>query len=154
MKTLVYYDNRQEIAEFGEGTERFLNEVIEKTLDAQGVPYPREVSVSIVGPVEIKELNRDFRGIDSVTDVLSFPMEEVLPDGTFVLGDIIINMERVLAQAGEYGHSPERELSYLTVHSLLHLLGYDHEEPEERLEMRRREKEMMNLLQIYRGESP
>lgn len=151
-KGIIYMDNRQDLYDVSSQTLEFLEDVIEKTLELEEIPPPWEVSVSIVDPREIQSLNKEYRGVDRTTDVLSFPMEELLPDGTKVLGDVIINMDRVLTQAKEFGHSEERELSYLTVHSILHLLGYDHEEEEEKGEMRMREKEIMNALGIYREE--
>ena len=109
-----------------------------------------EVSVSFVGDEEIRDLNRDYRGVDKSTDVLSFPMDDEFIIVSRILGDVIINTRRVMEQAKELGHSNERELSYLTVHSILHLLGYDHMEDEDKKEMREREKLAMKELSIYR----
>ena len=109
-----------------------------------------EVSVSFVGDDEIRDLNRDYRGVDKSTDVLSFPMDDEFIIDNRILGDVIINTRRVMEQAEELGHSNERELSYLTVHSILHLLGYDHMEDEDKKEMREREKLAMKELSIYR----
>ena len=112
-----------------------------------------EISVSIVDNEEIREINRQFRSIDRATDVLSFPMAEngeydVDEDnGCKILGDIVISMERAMEQAELYGHSLQREVAYLTVHSMLHLLGYDHESSG--LEaVRMREKEEAVLMQL------
>ncbi|RHR17054.1 rRNA maturation RNase YbeY [Firmicutes bacterium AM29-6AC] len=110
-----------------------------------------EISVSIVDNEEIREINRQFRSIDRATDVLSFPMltfaegeeAEVNENDEIVLGDIIISLERAKEQAEEYGHSLKREIAFLTAHSMLHLLGYDHMEPEEEAEMFRRQKEIL-----------
>ena len=112
----------------------------------------------IVDADEIKELNRVYRGEDKVTDVLSFGMTErhedepeyEVPEPDNMLGDIVICMEKVLAQAQEYGHSPERELAYLTVHGVLHLLGYDHEDESERTLMRSMEDKLMEGLDLKR----
>ena len=111
------------------------------------------ISVTFVGPEEIQELNRDYRGKDAVTDVLSFPQfddvedaAEDLEDQELCLGDVVICTERALEQAADFGHSPERELVYLLVHSVFHLLGYDHEEPEEKKEMRAMEEKVMDLI--------
>lgn len=101
-----------------------------------------EVSVSFVDGEEIRELNRDYRGVDRVTDVLSFPMDMAFDDYRN-LGDVIINTEKVKEQAEEFGHSYRRELTYLTVHSLLHLVGYDHMEEDEKRIMREREEELL-----------
>ncbi|WP_322627237.1 rRNA maturation RNase YbeY [Aedoeadaptatus coxii] len=101
-----------------------------------------EVSVSFVDGEEIQALNRDYRGVDRVTDVLSFPMDMAFDDYRN-LGDVIINTEKVKEQAEEFGHSYRRELTYLTVHSLLHLVGYDHMEDDEKRIMREREEELL-----------
>ncbi len=116
------------------------------------------VSVSFVSSEEIHELNREYRGVDRVTDVLSFPQQED-PDeiremidmiGACELGDVVICRERAQQQAEEFGHSFERELIYLFVHSILHLLGYDHMQEDEKAVMRAREEEIMDELGIPR----
>ncbi|MGY3775682.1 rRNA maturation RNase YbeY [Helcococcus sueciensis] len=110
-----------------------------------------EISISVVDEEEIRQLNKEYRGVDSVTDVLSFPLferDEIPSEG--MLGDIVICSKRVVEQAEEFGHSQEREFVYLTVHSLLHLLGYDHIEEDERTEMRNKEKEIMKKLGIFK----
>ena len=115
-----------------------------------------EVSVTFVDNEEIQKLNKEFRNIDSATDVLSFPLGEngeydVNPDtGAKLLGDVVISMERAQQQATEYGHSLEREVCYLTVHSMLHLLGYDHMEPKEKAEMRMKEETVMERIGLER----
>ncbi len=126
--------------------------VIEKSVNVVGeimnLQGNWEVSVSIVTPEEIQVLNREYRGVDKVTDVLSFPMEFEMDLPIKLLGDIVINMEKIKSQALEFNHSEERELSYLTVHSMLHLLGFDHIDDEERKVMREKEKEIMKVLGI------
>lgn len=116
-----------------------------------------EISVSFVSPEQIRELNGTYRGKDSVTDVLSFPQFEDLndiddiPEGqTIALGDVVICEERAGEQAEEFGHSLERELIYLFVHSIFHLLGYDHMEQDEKAEMRAAEEAVMQELGITR----
>lgn len=115
-----------------------------------------EVSVSFVDNDEIRRLNKEFRNIDAATDVLSFPMGEngeydINPDtGAKLLGDVVISMERAMEQAKEFGHSLEREVCYLTVHSMLHLLGYDHMEPGEKAEMRMKEETVMTRIGLER----
>ena len=115
-----------------------------------------EVSVTFVDNDEIRRLNAEFRNIDAATDVLSFPMGEdgvydVNPDtGSKILGDVVISLERAWEQAREFGHSPEREVCYLAVHSMLHLLGYDHMEPQEKAEMRLKEENVMELIGLQR----
>ncbi len=154
---------------FDEAAEQLLKEelpllcaCIEKTLEQEGFPLNAEVSLSVANEAEMKALNCETRGIDRVTDVLSFPMletedgvlmidEEDIIDETVFLGDIVICLEKAKAQAEEYGHSIERELGFLTVHSMLHLLGYDHEEGKaEESEMFARQEEVLSALMLYR----
>jgi probable rRNA maturation factor len=124
-------------------------------LRQQGVEAPVEVSVALVTPQEIRELNRRYRQVDAETDVLSFGMDEgqalpVLPGPARYLGDIAISLPRAVAQAQEYGHSAEREVAYLTVHGVLHLLGHDHHEPAERRRMREAEEATLATLGLAR----
>ena len=134
----------------------FIRKVIRTALAAEGMAAACEVDVSITDDAGIHEINREMREVDKATDVLSFPVCELtpgeLPDeedadpgtGLIPLGDMVISMEHVTAQAKEYGHSEEREIIYLFVHSVLHLLGYDHiDEGEMKKQMRSREKEIM-----------
>ena len=119
-------------------TEALLDRVISATLEAEGVALPCEISVLLTDDAGIHQINREMREVDRPTDVLSFPMFDLEPGqhpedgeedpetGLVPLGDMCISLERAAAQAEEFGHSVERELSYLTVHSVLHLLGYDH----------------------------
>lgn len=113
-----------------------------------------EVSLSFVSPEEIREINRDYREKDAVTDVLSFPQyndqEEIKQEPYVCLGDVIICPERAREQAEEYGHSYTREMVYLMVHSMLHLLGYDHMEEDEKAVMRAREEAVMTEMDILR----
>jgi len=127
-------------------------------LRLEGVGISCEVSVLVTDDLAIREINREFRGKDEPTDVLSFPMLELSAQGwvepapcaidpetgLLPLGEIVLSAERVDRQAQEYGNSRDRETAYLTVHSVLHLLGYDHgSEPEEKARMRTREKQIM-----------
>lgn len=115
-----------------------------------------EVCVTFVDNEEIHRLNKEFREKDSATDVLSFPLGEngiydVNPDtGAKQLGDVVISLERAEEQAAEFGHSLQREVCYLTVHSMLHLLGYDHMEPDEKAVMRKKEESVMSLIGLTR----
>ncbi|MGI6204738.1 MAG: rRNA maturation RNase YbeY [Anaerovoracaceae bacterium] len=113
-----------------------------------------EVSVTFTDPQTIRRINSEYRGVDSVTDVLSFPQfgsGEEIPDGGYVsLGDVVICGRRAAEQAEEYGHSLERELVYLFVHSMCHLLGYDHMEAEEKAAMREAEEDIMRKLGLER----
>lgn len=119
-----------------------------------------EISISFVSGEEIRELNRNYRGIDKETDVLSFPLmenkwdcikaSEASDETSFMLGDVVICLEKAYDQAAEYGHSETREIVYLFVHSLLHLIGYDHMCDEDKREMREREENIMTELKIGR----
>ena len=128
----------------------------EKTAELYGVPTA-EVSITLTNNAHIHELNRRYRQIDRPTDVLSFALNEgIEPEivggpAINVLGDIIISVERAEQQASEYGHSVRREMAFLTVHGMLHLLGYDHIEEADRLEMEREQKYVMEQLGIQRG---
>ena len=147
----VLYDNRQDFMEITKDDEKAVREAACKVLETEGCEGDYEISVSFVTNNEIKELNRDYRNVDSVTDVLSFPMDdEEDPEGVVMLGDVILSTEKIKEQAEEYGHSLRREMTYLTVHSVLHLLGYDHMEEDEKSEMRGREKEVMKELEIFK----
>ncbi len=128
------------------------------TLEAEGLAEPVELSVLVTDDAQLHQLNRDYRGVDAPTDVLSFAAEEEAggpfvrpPDAPRYLGDIALSYERVVAQAAEYGHSRERELAYLVAHGVLHLLGYDHERgPEDAAAMRAREEAAMERLGLPR----
>lgn len=146
----VYYDDRQDNITITEDMKNLIEKSIKAVLKVEELDDDVEVSVSFVGDDEIRDLNRDYRGVDKSTDVLSFPMDDEFIIDNRILGDVIINTRRVMEQAEELGHSHERELSYLTVHSVLHLLGYDHIEDEDKKEMREREKLAMKELEIYR----
>lgn len=150
--------------------EEIIKSVIGQAMDQEDCPYEAEVSVTLTDNAGIREINREFRGIDSETDVLSFPMVqypapadfELLEDdslicecfnpetGELLLGDIIISVEKVLEQAEKYGHSVTRELAFLVAHSMLHLFGYDHMEEEERLLMEGRQSMLLDELGITR----
>ena len=134
-----------------------IKKAVNMALDAEGVDVPCIVSVMLTDDEGIHAVNREFRGVDSATDVLSFPMNELTPGafdaavcerdmdtGAVLLGDMMISVPRCQAQGEEFGHGYEREIMYLTVHSVLHLLGYDHvDEGEMKRAMRAREKAMM-----------
>ena len=117
-------------------------------LKAEGFNENAEVSVLLTDSGEISALNKEFRGKDKTTDVLSFPMNEINPEnGYVILGDIVINAEMAKKQAEEFGHSEEREIAFLAVHSMLHLLGYEHEDGEEGEKiMREKQREILEVL--------
>ena len=140
-----------------EGLRSFLRRVIRTVLDAEGVDVPCEISVLVTNDTGIRRVNVDMRGVDAPTDVLSFPMFELSPGdadpatGLAPLGDMCISLERAKGQAKEYGHSNRRELAYLAVHSVLHLLGYDHlDEGPMKARMRAREEAVMSELGLER----
>jgi len=148
--------------------EPLIRRVVERSLDTENCPYEVELNIILTDNTEIQAINKEYRGIDSPTDVLSFPMvdyespadfshlEEEADDyfnpetGELLLGDIIISVEKVMGQAKEYGHSEERELGFLTAHSMLHLFGYDHMEEEEKAVMEEKQREILDSLEITR----
>jgi probable rRNA maturation factor len=137
--------------------QKMLEKGLNIVLSQHGRPSQTEVSLSLVTDDRIHELNRDYRGVDHPTDVLSFALEETDPQSPQVcgyqdniLGDIVISTDRVRSQAVEYGHSFERELLYLAVHGTLHLLGYDHETEEDKIQMRQKEEIVLKLLGLPR----
>lgn len=136
---------------------KLIKKSIIKALDAEGVNVPCTVSVMLTDDEGIHAVNREFRNVDRATDVLSFPLNELtagefdedlcehdMRNGRVLLGDMMISLERCDEQGKEFGHGFEREICYLTVHSVLHLLGYDHvDEGEMKAQMRAREKDIM-----------
>jgi len=150
---IVAYDNRSNF-EIADPILEEIEDAMVRTLLDQEIEVECEVSFSFVSVDEIKKLNAEYRDKDVVTDVLSFPMyedfivhrEAIIKDNPFLpllLGDIVICIQQAERQAKEYGNTLTRELSYLSVHSVLHLLGYDHMEDDEKSAMRRIEKEIM-----------
>ncbi len=155
MTTLI--DIRTE--NFPKELEKVMETIALDSLRYEGFDENCEISISIVDNAEIQQINKQFRNIDRPTDVLSFPMltfteNEIIEkneNGEIVLGDIIISLERAEEQAQEYGHSLKREIAFLTAHSMLHLLGYDHMEPEEEKEMFTKQKEILEAAGIPRA---
>jgi len=130
----------------------WVKKIVRQVLKAEGVASPYEVSLVFTDSETVQQLNRDYRGVDKPTDVLAFYMLPqkgadssfaLPPDGVTRLGEVIISYPQAVAQAREQGHSPERELALLVIHGMLHLVGYDHEEPEEESKMRERERELL-----------
>lgn len=139
--------------------EKDLENLIREVLKLENVDEKKcEISISFVDEEKIQELNRDFRSIDRVTDVLSFPIEDffnedretLLEKPYLMLGDVVICLDVARRQAEELGHSFEREIMYLTCHSILHLLGYDHMEDNDKKIMRAKEKEVMKNLGVFK----
>lgn len=149
--------------------EEIIRSVIDAALDQEGCPYEAEVSVTITDADEVHRINKEFRDIDRTTDVLSFPMCEYEEPANFdfleeddaydcfnpgtgelLLGDIILSVQKIREQAAEYGHSITRELAFLTAHSMLHLMGYDHMTESDRILMEERQRMLMDTLNITR----
>lgn len=162
----VYFEEEGEL-KLELDCEQIADTVVEGVLDYENCPYEAEVNLLLTMNKEIQEMNAQFREIDRATDVLSFPMIDFENTGEFdfleeddsyfncdtgelMLGDIVISKEKVIAQAEEYGHTIKREYAFLIAHSMLHLLGYDHMEEQERLEMERKQKEILEQLGITR----
>ena len=166
---MIYVDNRQEVIVITDKEVDVLKNTNLFALKEEEVNIPCEVSLTFVDNASIREINRENRQIDRETDVLSFPMleyennmvfkeyykdfkfdETYLDEGELVIGDIVLSLEKAKEQAKEYGHSFERECNYLVIHSVLHLLGYDHMVEEDKVKMRAREEELLNKLGISR----
>lgn len=155
MNMIVYFENEQEAIAVTYKLKMLVRRAIEATLDFEGYQNPCEASVTFTDDRAIRELNRKFRGIDRSTDVLSFPLfdyegtseEPPVDELLGMLGDVVISLETAARQAEEFGHSFAREVAFLTVHSMLHLLGYDHETGEEdEREMREKQTAIMEQM--------
>lgn len=154
---IEWMDERENVPE-DEETKNLVEKVMQKVVENEGIDLDTLAGVTLVEPERIREINREFRAVDSVTDVLSFPtIEGFLKDagkkellgctdpetGAVEIGDLVICVERAKEQAGEYGHSLRREIGYLSAHGTLHLLGYDHETEDERAVMREKEEKAL-----------
>lgn len=166
---MIFIDNRQNNIEVTQQLQTAIKDVIEYTLKEEKLFIENEVSVIFIDNKEIREINLKYRGIDEVTDVLSFPMltypenkvfkdvytnyqfdQSDLNDERLVIGDVALSLEKAKQQSEEFGHSFIRECAYLTVHSILHLLGYDHMDCVEKNIMRIREEEILSNFRISR----
>lgn len=166
---MLYFENKQDTIEVKDELINLINEVIEFALNEENVNIESEVSLTFVDNKSIKGINKQFRNIDSETDVLSFPMldytddrifkeeysnfkfdEKYTDDGKLVLGDIVVSLEKAKEQSIEFGHSFVREVIYLIVHSLLHLLGYDHMNENDKKRMREREEYILQKFDLSR----
>ena len=142
--------------------ERIIKKSVKAAAQNLACPYPLWVSVVLTDNERIRVLNKDARGIDRATDVLSFPLLTYEEEGKvkadpsdfdgkyLVLGDMVLSLERAAEQAREYGHTFLREVGFLTVHSMLHLFGFDHMEEEEKQRMRKKEKEILEAMKLPR----
>ena len=148
----VFIDNRQDKIKIEDDIYDLLQKVVEEVLTMEKKSLNYEISISFVDSDEIKNLNKHYRNINMETDVLSFPQDiDFVFQGPILLGDIIISTERALEQSKELGHSFSREIAYLTAHSMLHLLGYDHMDEEEKSIMRFKEKEIMKKINTFKN---
>ncbi|MBR2742638.1 MAG: rRNA maturation RNase YbeY [Clostridia bacterium] len=160
----IEFINRQRKVKVTRELRDMLSLCAETALKSERVPFDTHIDVTFVSDRRIREINREFRDKDAVTDVLSFPMaefkegkpapgteDELDGDGTLFLGDIVISLERAAAQAEEYGHSFMREACFLCTHSVLHLVGYDHEDDEKsRKTMRKKEEAVLKKIGLAR----
>ena len=159
-KIKVTIENKQKAVKVPTGVRLLIRRCCHAVLELEGFEGSAEVDVTLVDNDQIHRINLEQRGVDMPTDVLSFPLGEngkydVNPEtGNFMLGDVVISLERAAAQAEEYGHSLQREIGYLTVHSMLHLLGYDHVDGGlEAVRMREKEEAVMSSVGLPRGGS-
>lgn len=150
----VYVNNLQDQLSAGEDLQALAEKVVQEVLAAEGVAKEAEVSVVFVDSEYIRYLNRQYRGVDSPTDVLSFAMLEGEPlagkEGELILGDVVVSLPAAQKQSAEYGHSLAREVAYLIVHGVLHLLGYDHQTAEQKQIMRAKEETVLEKLGLPR----
>ena len=157
----VLIDNRQEEIKVDEALEAFVVQVVEEVIAYERCEEEFEVSISFVCNEEMRSLNKEYRNIDKETDVLSFPLVEFIEeelntedeDAEYIeeeiaLGDIVISMEKAVEQSEEYGHSFKRELAFLLVHGMLHLLGYDHDEEASEGEMFDKQEEILKNMKF------
>lgn len=164
---MTLYFEEEEGAELPISCEELAREVAQAVLEDAACPYEAEVNLVLTTDSEIQKINRRFREIDRPTDVLSFPMIEYEVPGAFdflehrkecfhpetgelILGDIVVSKDRVIAQAKEYGHTIKREYAFLIAHSMLHLIGYDHIDEDERSRMEDRQRKVLEGLGICR----
>ena len=164
---MTIYFETECVTDFDFDYEKIAKDVINTAIDHMGFPFEAEVSVTITDDEGIQTINKEFRQIDSPTDVLSFPMIEYKSAGDFseieenddlfnpesgevILGDIVLNVQRIYKQAEEYGHSILREYAFLIAHSMLHLFGFDHMTEAEASVMEQKQREILNILGISR----
>ncbi len=151
-KIRVIITNNQKAVKIPTGLRMLIRRCCNAVLRLENFQGPAEISVTFTDNAQIKKLNAQYRNKDMETDVLSFPMGENgkydlnMETGAQILGDIVISMEKAVEQADRFGHSLQREVGYLTAHSMLHLLGYDHEDNIERIHMREKEELVMEQL--------
>lgn len=151
-KIRVIITNNQKAVKIPTGLRMLIRRCCNAVLQSENFEGSAEISVTFVDNEEIRKLNSQYRNKDTATDVLSFPMGENgvydinMETGAKILGDVVLSMEKAIEQANAYGHSLQREVAYLTAHSVLHLLGYDHIESMDRVRMREKEELIMTEL--------
>lgn len=149
MDIVIDIDNRQDVLALTETTIQQIHQSIAFCYEMENYSKTYQVSLSFVENEEIQGLNQSYRGKDEPTDVLSFPLDFEGPEvGEKLLGDIVISTEKVIEQAKEYGHSENREMIYLVVHSVFHLMGYDHMDEANKKIMRQKEEQVMILMNL------
>lgn len=164
-----YVENETEIT-FPFAVQDIVDRIMDEVTQMEGCPYETTVNLLITDNAGIREYNKNYRGLDRETDVLSFPNLSFEREGDFsqaeaeeadcfdpdsgelILGDIILSAERVLAQAQEYGHSVLREFAFLTAHSMFHLCGYDHMEEQDAAAMEQKQEEVLTRMGITRAQ--
>lgn len=152
---LEFYD-KQDKVKYDKSLLDTLRDIMENALLSEGIENREvEISLTFVDDCEIREINKAYRDMDKSTDVLSFPQYHSVEDinttfGPIILGDIVISLETAVRQAEEYGHSFEREVAFLTSHSMFHLMGYDHDNDENTQEMRAKEEAILENMNITR----
>ena len=156
--TMIYFTNSQDKKTITYELKMLVRQAVVTTLAYEGYNHDCELSVTFTDNEGIRAINKEFRNIDKETDVLSFPLldfdggeEPPIDEDMQALGDIVISLEKAEEQAEEFGHSFDREVGFLAVHSMLHLLGYDHvDSEEEELEMRRKQSEVLDIMGLTR----
>ncbi|WP_438311003.1 rRNA maturation RNase YbeY [Sporosarcina sp. FA9] len=153
----LYFNDETETID--KGNEKKISDLLIYAAEAEGLSGEAEISITFMTDAEIQEINEQYRGINKPTDVISFALEELTEDEIVivveegmpkVLGDILISVETARRQAHDYGHDFDREIGFLALHGLLHLLGYDHQTPEEETEMFGRQKEILESFGLRR----
>lgn len=159
----VVIENLQNIVDVNDNIYNILNKAVEICLNKECFEIDSEISILLVDNEKIQEMNREHRNIDKPTDVLSFPMVDMLngkilsntgdydiEENLLLLGDIVISIEKAIEQAEEYGHSFERELTFLVTHGVFHLLGYDHQNDQEEKVMLNKQEEVLEQMSLMR----
>lgn len=155
----IFIDDLQDKVEFSQSIQKIVEKSIKQSIKHEDFKEKCQVSVSVVDNEQIQNINKEYRKIDEQTDVLSFPMIDFNVEsdhqfdydrGYLMLGDIVISLEKAQEQANEYGHSLEREVGFLCVHSVLHLLGYDHQNKDDTKIMREKEENILEELKLFR----